>query len=185
MNLKQGLAAIAVVGVATAASIGVTQLQASQNPLLTYCPAHAGGSCAEAVQMYLQFAHPTDAQIVTVLNTLAASLDKGRHSRRVYQDALQALGFLTNAIDDRGLKAAAKTLVADVAAKAPGSASTAATPSTSFDIFGKGADTGAGSPSGSGSGGAILPGNRCKSCRSRSTRPPKSPRVDRDRNRGR
>src|SRR5690349_4225016 len=99
MNLKHGFVASGLVLGAVALSLGVTQLRAAQDPILSYCPPHVRNAvdCATAVKMFLQFGHPTDDELITAINGIAAALDGGHISRAGYRDAGEGLLLLAQA----------------------------------------------------------------------------------------
>src|SRR3569623_1067483 len=116
MKFKLGASAFAVLMTAAAASIGVPQLRAAQDPILSYCPSHAGAvDCAAAVKMFLQFGNPSDDELVSIINTITAQLAVGHHSRRSYASTAAALTLLADAIDDGGQRKSAADLAQKVA----------------------------------------------------------------------
>jgi len=73
MKLKHHLAAAAVIVAATLASVGLVQIRAAQEPVLSYCPSHAGAvDCATAIKLFLQFGKPSDDELVPYCTVLVA-----------------------------------------------------------------------------------------------------------------
>src|SRR3569623_702707 len=120
MTLKHHLISAAVLVSASLASISLAQIRAVQEPILNYCPSHAGAvDCTTAVKLLLQFAAPSDDELVTIINTIVAQLSVGHHSRISYNSTVVALGLLAGAIDDAGQRRSAADLAGTLAAAAP------------------------------------------------------------------
>jgi hypothetical protein len=120
MSLKRAAATAAIVLLAVGSSMGVTQLRAAQEPILSYCPSHAGAvDCATAVKLFLQFGKPSDDELISIINTIVAQLAVGRHSPRSVANTAEALGILAGAIDDSGQRAMAADLAQTVAENVP------------------------------------------------------------------
>ena len=120
MTLKHHLISAAVLVGASLASISLVQIRAAQEPILRYCPSHAGAvDCATAVKLFLQFAEPSDDELVTIINTIVAQLSIGHHSRISYNSTVVALGLLASAIDDARQRSLAADLAGTLADDAP------------------------------------------------------------------
>jgi hypothetical protein len=120
MTLKHHLISAAVLVGASLASISHVQIRAAQEPILSYCPSHAGAvDCATAVKLFLQFAEPSDDELVTIINTIVAQLSVGHHSRISYNSTVVALGLLASAIDDARQRSLAADLAGTLADDAP------------------------------------------------------------------
>ena len=117
MHFRHMILAATVVLGAAAASMAATQIWAAQDPILSYCPSHPGAvDCGTAVKMFLQFAHPNDDELVTIIKTVVAELNSGHESHSGYADTAAALDALAGAIQNPGERDLATILAETVAA---------------------------------------------------------------------
>src|SRR3569623_2537734 len=119
MKFKHNIAAFAVLAAAAASSIDTASIQAAQTSPVAVCAVHHSDACIRVVQAYLQANHPSDAELVAVLNAIASALQTGNQSRRAFAHTLEALQLIAAAIDDPKLKGDAGELMTTLAEARP------------------------------------------------------------------